>query len=96
MTHRVTVNLVGNNSSNPTFDITNSQQSQCKDIFNTYINNGWIENMNTSIIDDTTKQEVIDFDSDGRWIAYRSELQAITGDSDITEFTSTIVSAVDV
>lgn len=96
MTHRVTIRLDGDNSATETFEENVPIQNSCINIFTNYKNNNWIESYTTSIIDSSSKNEIIDFDSADRWLAYRAELQAITGDSDITEFTSTIISAVDV
>lgn len=96
MTHRVTIRLEGSFSSTGTFDGVDQTQQACIDVFRKYRTSNWIENYTENVIDATTKNEVIDFDSEERWIAYRAELQAITGDSDIGDFTSTIVSAVDV
>ena len=96
MTHRVTIRLDGTNSASPTFNDADSDQQACINIFSTYNANNWIESYTETVIDSSSKNEIIDFDNADRWLAYRAELQAITGDSDITEFTSTIVSAVDV
>jgi hypothetical protein len=96
MTHRVTVRLDGENSSVATFDDADSVQLACMNVFNNYQTNNWIESYTETIIDSSTKNEIIDFDNADRWVAYRAELQAITGDSDVSVFTSTVVSAVDV
>lgn len=96
MTHRVTVRLDGENSNVATFDDADSAQLACMNVFNNYQTNNWIESYTETIIDSSTKNEIIDFDNADRWVAYRAELQAITGDSDVSIFTSTVVSAVDV
>jgi hypothetical protein len=96
VTHRVTIRLDGDNSATETFDENVPIQNSCINIFTNYKNNNWIESYTETIIDSSTKNEIIDFDNADRWVAYRAELQAITGDSDVSVFTSTVVSAVDV
>ena len=97
MTHRVTIRMTGaNNGSDEVYNDSDDTHLQCLAVYNNYSNNNWIENYTMTIVDDNTKEQIMDFDSSGRWAAYRSELQTITGGVTITGYTNTIVSEEDV
>ena len=92
MSYKVVTRLTGADVNEKVFNLVDSDHLQCRNLFEEYRVNSWIESYTTANIDSSTKEETFLMDSAGRWDSYLSDINSKAKNKSISVFTTTIVS----
>jgi hypothetical protein len=92
MSYKIITRLTGSNVNQNVFNLLDSDHLQCRNLFEEYRANSWIESYTTEIIDSSTKQEIFLMDSSQRWDSYLSDINSRSKNKSISVFETTIVS----
>ena len=100
MTYQVKLELVAKDGTDSGAEANtfkdNDGGAACQEIFSQYVINDWITGIESYSSSSTVKQEIIDFDSAGRWDLYLAKMKEHSPSSEAHNFIATVISEQDV